>query len=197
MNFISAFASPNCGTVASTHSFPGEKCIRSTHILTKMKKFDFFFISRVGFGQNNISCYCSFTYMYEIHACELGKMNLFIKFFTADISSVMNNLVLWDTLSQHLFSGGNVKGSFSTWCTLNYYHSATSHGGDRWPLFNSNIYNRSGYKSFLDDQGLPFHANLASKTETSVGPSLVNTRPSIPSFPLVDMPSNGKAQSDQ
>ncbi len=105
-------------------------------------------------------------------------MNLSPKFFTADISSVINNLVLWNTLSQH-FSGGNVKGSFSTWCTLNYYHSATSHGGDRWPLFNSNIY-RSGYKSFLDDQGLPFQANLASKTETSVGPSLVNTRPSIP-----------------
>jgi hypothetical protein len=28
--------------VASTHSFPGEKCIRSAHILNKMKKFDFF-----------------------------------------------------------------------------------------------------------------------------------------------------------
>jgi len=51
-------------------------------------------------------------------------MNLSIKFFIADISSVINNLVLWDTLSQHLFSGGNVKGSFSTWCPLNYYHSA-------------------------------------------------------------------------
>ncbi len=91
-------------------------------------------------------------------------------------------LTIWSSgtlLSQHLFSGGNVKGSFSTWCTLNYYHSATSHGGERWPLFNSNIY-RSGYKSFLDDQGLPFQAILASKTETSVGPSLVNTRPSIP-----------------